>query len=414
MAAGLGYSKIATNGLVFAYDADDNFNSYKGQPGTNITTGVNRSYSGYYRENFSNGYFFETNGYTEIANIPALGPTVVQSVNIHNKYCGYGCEGNFNCCPNLFSYTGGWNSPIWSGNTVYTYQIIYKCNSGYTNANYMYHYEYNSGGGYLTEYGVHTTALEESLGDGWFHAWNTFTTQPTAALGYTGLWYYQYNVSDKVSIAAVSIVPGSTIRPPREFITSGTTRTNTQALLDISGRGSTLTLANMTYDNNAQFLFDGTDDYISVNNNIPHGTDEFSYFAIVKLNGKPSLGTIFENGSWTSCILIRYQTNGIAIYSMGSYWGFFSFDPPLNTWYHLGFIRRGNTLFFYVNGVQSGSIGFTANIIPSSNLYVGMSQHAFGQCFNGSIPVASIYTRALSDGEILDHYNHYKTRFGLS
>ncbi len=99
---------------------------------------------------------------------------------------------------------------------------------------------------------------------------------------------------------------------------------------------------------------------------------------------------------------------------MGSYWGKFSFNPPLNTWYHLGFVRRGNTIFFYVNGVNTASIGFTANISPSANLYIGMSQHAAGQCFNGSINIASIYTRALSDGEVLQNYNHYKTRFNIT
>lgn len=405
MAAGVGYSKVTTNGLIFAYDTGDTRNSWIGQPGTNITTGVGRSYNGYSMTTYSPGVFFETNGFTETVNIPALGPTVVQSIFINNSSPGV------NCCPNLFNYTGGWMSPIWSGNTTYTYQIIYKSLSGYTHPNFMYRYEYNSSGGYLTEVGVFTTSQQESLGDGWFHAWNTFTTQPTAALGYTGLWYYQYNTPDIISIAAISIVPGNTIRPARQLIPSGTTRSNTQGLLDLSGTG-TLTL-NTSYNSNAQIVFDGTDDHIIDSNNIPHGTNDFSYFAVLRLQGKPSLGTIFENGSWTSCLLIRYETDGITIFSMGGYWGKFSFNPPLNTWYHLGFVRRGNTIFFYVNGVNTASIGFTANVIPSANLYIGMSQHAFGQCFNGSINVASVYTRGLTDGEVLDHYNHYKTRFGL-
>jgi len=52
-----GYSSIVTNGLVFAYDVADSYNSYRGQPGTNITTGPNRNYSGYSKENYSNGFF---------------------------------------------------------------------------------------------------------------------------------------------------------------------------------------------------------------------------------------------------------------------------------------------------------------------------------------------------------------------
>jgi hypothetical protein len=210
------------------------------------------------------------------------------------------------------------------------------------------------------------------------------------------------------------LTQGNNIIPPRQFLTPQSSRSNTQGLLDISGTGTSINLANVSFDTNAMMTFDGTDDFISSNQNIVHGTSEFSYFAVVKLNGKPSLGTIFENGSWGNCLLIRYETDGITIYSMSSYWGKFSFNPPLNTWYHLGFIRRGNTLYFYVNGVNTASIGFTANISPSANLYIGMSQHAAGQCFNGSINIASIYTRALSDGEVLQNYNHYKTRFNIA
>ena len=223
MAVENGFGKTVTSGSMFMYDTGDTYNSYKGQPGTNITTGVGRNYDGYNKTTYETNIFLETNGYTEVVNIPALGPTTVQSIEINNSAPGPAC------CPNLYNYTGGWNSPIWLPNQIYSYQIIYKCRSGYTNPNFMYHYEYTSGGGYLTEYGVFTTEKQESLGDGWYHAWNTFTTNASAALGYTGLWYYQYYVADKLSIAAVSISPGDTIRPPQQIIPSGTTRSATQA-----------------------------------------------------------------------------------------------------------------------------------------------------------------------------------------
>ena len=162
-------------------------------------------------------------------------------------------------------------------------------------------------------------------------------------------------------------------------------------------------------------IFDGADDYVSNINNtgITHGTNNFSYFAWVNLQGKPSLGTIFENGSWTSCLLIRYETNGITIYSMSTYWGKFTFDPSLNTWNHLGFVRNGNFIDFYVNGVYQTAMGFTANISPSSNIFIGTSQHSLLQCFNGYIASAQIYTRNLSVSEIQQNYNAQKSRFGL-
>ena len=143
------------------------------------------------------------------------------------------------------------------------------------------------------------------------------------------------------------------------------------------------------------------------------GTSGFSYFAWVNLQGKPVYGTIFENGLYTSGILIRYQSNGVEIYSQGSYYGKFTFDPPLGQWNYLGFIRDGNTLYFYQNGTLIQSVGFSPSISYASNLFIGTSQHATSQCFNGYIPVAQIYNRTLSSTEVTQNYNATKTRFGL-
>jgi hypothetical protein len=37
-----------------------------------------------------------------------------------------------------------------------------------------------------------------------------------------------------------------------------------------------------------------------------------------------------------------------------------------------------------------------------------------GERWGGQIAVAKVYNRALSQSELLDNYNHYKTRFNLS
>jgi hypothetical protein len=186
-------------------------------------------------------------------------------------------------------------------------------------------------------------------------------------------------------------------------------------LSDYTRNGTLVNGVGFSSLNGGYLIFDGSDDYISniSNTGLNHGTDNFSYFAWVNLQGKPSLGTIFENGSWTSCLLIRYETNVITIYSMGQYWGAFSFNPSLDTWNHLGFVRNGNFIDFYVNGVYQTALGFTANIAPSPNIFIGTSQHATNQCFNGYISVAQIYTRALTTTEITEIFNYQKNRYGL-
>lgn len=187
---------------------------------------------------------------------------------------------------------------------------------------------------------------------------------------------------------------------------------------DISGNGKTGTLTNgPTYNssNRGTIAFDGSNDYVSVNSfNVNHGTGNFSYSCWAYLSGKPSLGTIFENGSWTNCILIRYETNGITIYSMNAYYGKFTFDPPLNTWNHLTFVRSGNSILFYLNGEFSASTGFgtNLNVNPSpANLFIGVSQHALNQCFNGRLNNLCVYNRALSAAEIRENYNATKGRY---
>ena len=150
------------------------------------------------------------------------------------------------------------------------------------------------------------------------------------------------------------------------------------------------------------------------NTGITHGTNDWTYTMWANWSAITSLGTIYENGSWTSSLLLRFETNGFTVYSMGSYWGSLSFTPSLSTWYHLTFIRSGSTVYLYVNGVQTASISFTANVIPNTSLiYIGMSQHAAGQCFNGKLAAGSIYTRALSAIEVKQNFDAHRSRYGL-
>jgi hypothetical protein len=396
MAIGTGYSKVASNGLVFAYDTSDTRNSYLGRPTTNTNT-----HPLYIYNNVPGSISSTLTATSETYK----GVTVYRQTLTALDGSGAGwLSGGSNPGVGVYTYPGGGGD----ANTYTGHSIFFRPKFTTTGCPVYTHYS-NIGG-------WQSTCNFEDMGDGWFRAYV--------------LWFAGSTLSDGKfwAINPLSTAIGQTITVDwagqfREDLNSTSisqfvngTRSNSQSIINLTGT-STVTVNNNPFTNpaiNPQLNFDGGDDFISSNQNIVHGTSEFSYFSVVKLSGKPSLGTIFENGSWTSCLLIRYETNGITIYSMGSYWGKFSFDPPLNTWYHLGFIRRGNTIFFYVNGVNTASLNFTANISPSANLYVGMSQHAAGQCFNGSINVASVYNRALTDGEIFDHYNHYKTRFNLS
>ena len=396
MAVGTGYSKVASTGLVFAYDTSDTRNSYTGRPTTNISAGIGMNVYNNVPGNVSST-LTGTGTYYRGAEI------IKQTLTaLDGSGASYLSGGNN---PGIGVYTGGGGG---TGGRYTGHSIFFKPTFPVTSCPVYTHYS-NIGG-------WQSTCNFEDMGDGWFRAYVLWFAGSTASDGK----YWAINPTSTSTGQTITVYWAG---PFKEDLNSTSisqfvngTRSSSQSIINLTGT-STVTVNNNPFTNpaiNPQLNFDGGDDFVSSNQNIVHGTSEFSYFSVVKLQGKPSLGTIFENGSWTSCLLIRYETDGITIYSMGSYWGKFSFNPPLDTWYHLGFVRRGNTIFFYVNGVNTASISFTANISPSANLYVGMSQHAAGQCFNGSINVASVYTRGLTDGEVRDHYNHYKTRFNLS
>jgi hypothetical protein len=398
MAIAQGFGKTSSTGLIFGFDTGDMDNSFIGAPGTNIGMGPNKSYSGLSLSTYSNGKFFRTNGYTETVFIPTLGYRSVESVEVYNVYSGYGTDGNYNCCPNLFNYHGGQE---FTGGTTYTYQIIYKCESGYTHPNYMYHYEYGPSG-YITEYGVHTESQRTHLGDGWYHAWNTFTTNAATTSGYKGLWYYQYNVPDKISIAAVSIVPGTIIRPPRQFIDEGATRSSTQSLLDLTGN-RTINTSNVSFNSTGQMIFDGTDDYIDLGTAPFTGTSDFSIETVYTLD---TLDTHTIVGNYPASSLQFMGRYGL--YISGSCYFPSSLGPGT---YYAAATRESGICRLYLNGVLVTQVSNNNSI--GSNSFIMGKNTSNGERLTGKVPVLKLYNRALTSSEIDQNYRHYKTRFNL-
>jgi hypothetical protein len=408
------------DGLVFGYDAGINrFNN--GMPGVNITTGFNLRWSGANNA----GSTFESNGYEEYVDIPTLGRRLVRSMDIYNDYPNSG-----NCCPSLFEY--GYSLSV-SGNTTYAYQIIYKVNSGYTHPNFMYHYEYN-GGSYITEYGVHTTGQREHIGDGWYHAWATFTTNASCNIIHTGLWYYQYNVRDKVSLAAISIVQGSNIRPYQQLIPSATTRKNDESLIDVK-RSTTIDVSNVSFNGSGQPTFDGTNDTIEL------GTQLNSY-------STPTIEAIFKSTDtgntsfrnivgWGATASGNYS--GLHIGNITSAYGDESLHVICNGATLQMYVRKGHSFYhdnqyhhvvatlslgankiyidgeaqdvYYLNGdinTNSGGFNLTNNLS-----YIGRRSYGTDGIFLGEIPVVKIYNRPLSATEVYNNYLAYKGRFGI-
>ena len=406
MAVRHGYGKIAgADALVFAYDTGDTRNSYKGKPATNILKYINHNYT-----TAAESHFILTNG-SHTIDVPTLGQRTVKYVDVWNDYS----NGSGRCCLSLFSFGTGITAV--TGNTVYTYQIVYKSDTGYTSANYMYKYEYNSSNTVLTENGLHSTGRRTPLGDGWYHAWGTFTTHADTAFLNTYLFHYEYATQNRVQVAQVMLTEGSEIIPPNQFIGFEQTRSATEGLKDLTGNTS-IDLANAGFDSNAQLAFDGTNNTITAGTGILSGTGDFTIEAVIESDYQTTNGTIFANypsGNFQTFFSGRYI--GLYLGNSSAYLGSSPFTTVLPEFttdpIHFLALREGTETRLYLNGVLKKTGSSSSTIGDTSAAFRVGTNTSGTEDFLGTIFVVKAYNRALTAAEVKNNFNNYKGRFNL-
>lgn len=402
MAVAQGFSKITTSGSVFMYDTADGVNSFKGKPATNILLAISPGMG-------NSPPLFVTSYGTESVYIPGLGNSVPTSYcNIYNDYNG----GSGICCPSLFAFGSNLTAGV-TGSTTYTYQIIYRTADGYWHPNYMYRYEY-SPSSYITEGGFLDSSRMEDLGDGWIHGWGSFTTNAATTRLYCYLFHYQYATQNKVQVAGIMLTQGSQVLRPNQFLAPQASRSNTQSLLPLISNSS-LSVSDVSFNSVGTMYFDGTNDTIGTpsdsNNNIAGNiTIEF---VVNRTNGYTGV-VVHKEVQYTVII----TSNGDISYADSSYWsynafGYYSSGITPGVFHHVVVTKNGSTVTIYVDGnvVISQSFG-SAITQTSNNLYIG-SYNGYATYFAGQIPVTRLYNRGLTPGEVLNNYNHYKTKYNL-
>lgn len=395
-----------TNGLIFCIDTK-NVKSYRGIPLTNKLTGIT-SWNG--TVNTTN---YKISDKLEDMYIPGLDKTVTaRSVSIYNN------DPANNCCPSLLQY-GYPAATNFIGNTVYTYAILYRVISGYTTANYMYHYEYN-GGSFLTEYGVHDDSKRIALGDNWYYAWNNLTTQPTANTINFGSWYYQYNVYDKFSVAAVNFFQGNYVPPVEQMLAINESRTVTNGLIDLT-YNSTLDLTNAAYDANGNITFNGGN-YIVAPENAVFNTQTPTVEVWIKTNSTTQNGFFFEKGTVNSQYSLFQEGTNIVwrqrlSIGLTSMYATTATYISTSKWAHIVGTFTSGDRRLYINGAlvasdtESGTIDTNPNGI-SIGAYGGYNGGR-GFYYSGQIGMVKVYNRALSGTEVLQNYDATKSRFNL-
>lgn len=419
--------RVVTNGLISLLDAG-NLKSFPGPPQTNRLTQIAYNYS-----NTNTATFKITNG-TATINIPTIGTRTVKYVDIYNDYVG----GSGDCCPSLFSY-GDFTTGV-SGNTTYTYSIIYKTVTGYTHPNYMYRYEYN-GGTYVTEAGVHSTSNRTHLGDGWYFAWGQFTTQASTTRLITYLFHYEYATYNRVYVAAVQLTQGSYIGIPQHMLSPGQTRGATVAtgggLTDVSNNTNHGELVNSPVFNSGSatsITFDGVASYVAVANPTtsaqwtPSGgglnnitlevwiktSDTSGYYLSRPWNGNGEYNYLTYNGGIQ--LVVGNQSYSLSVPSFAD-----------NNWHQVVYWISPTQVGYYIDGNRlsgSNNHGITNNTPTSGNSSLTlnyMTLYPYGNGWGGNtgfsiagdLAIAKIYNRVLSASEVLQNFTATRSRFGI-
>lgn len=196
---------------------------------------------------------------------------------------------------------------------------------------------------------------------------------------------------------------------------SGTTWT------DLSGNSNTGTLTNgPTYSsaNKGIITFDGTNDYVNINSSnsllsAAQGTVSvwFKYNSI-SANGNSVISKIDSVGSNNGYNIYLYN-NTIAgeikvsntAYGVGA-------SVSSSIWYNFTMTYSSNGFISsYINGIKLGTYSLPSFSMTSQALKIGAGNDTYWGYFNGSVSNVQIYTKILTDTEVLKNYNIFAPRF---
>lgn len=391
MAVGQGYSSIATNGLVFAYDTADTRNSYLGRPTTNILANTPL----YIYNNVPGSVSATLTATSETYRGATVYKETLTALDSSGASWLSGCNN-----PGIGVYTGGGggNANQYSGHSIFFKPTTPMCGCPcYTN--------YSNIGGWQSNCNI------EDMGDGWFRAyvlWYNTVTQgdgkywainpASTAVGQTVTVYWAGPFREDLNSTAIS-----------QFVNGS--RSSTGALLDLSGK-NTVTPTNNPYTSpaiNPQLNFDATDDFIDTNFPAQTVANVTMEAVVYDTRNNSSYRAIIQNNVNSDDALYIYPNNTLGFWPCGGG----SLTVPANQWNHVAVTYNGSSFTYYVNGVSQTINSTCADITDFQFLRIGGWGTGDGERWGGQIAVAKVYNRALSSNEMLQNYYHYKTRYNL-
>ncbi len=188
---------------------------------------------------------------------------------------------------------------------------------------------------------------------------------------------------------------------------SGTTWT------DLSLKGNNGTISGATWTNLSSvdtFSFDGINDHVLINQPITTGSS-YSISAWVyaeNISGSHNIVSSQNSPFWCA--------SGTLYAGVGGNYFAVSSAFVINEWKHVSmtFNTDSNTMKLFINGALVDTNSSVTENYTAENTYIG--SHYFGSpvsFWDGYIAAVSIYGRALSDSDILSHFERTRNTYGV-
>lgn len=196
---------------------------------------------------------------------------------------------------------------------------------------------------------------------------------------------------------------------------------------DLSTVGNNGTITNNTTpfsgSNGGSIIFDGTNDYVQLNqyNLTTNGT--LSAWIYRLGNGSPDGGNVvdvitninsFGTAGWS--LGLNVSTNKISYYVANN--GSLSSEDysttsiNLNTWYHVCATYDGTTKILYINGVAENTTVRAVNGNGEVAWRIG-ARDTNARYFSGLVSEVMLYNVGLSATEVSQNFNATRSRFGV-
>jgi hypothetical protein len=380
---------LGENNLALGYDTGDVTNSYKGAPTTNICTGANFS--------------IYNDGATNLRNQSYPPPPIP----------GYEVVKVTANTPGVYGQSILWRAGYSTSPATVTNSVYAWLESGTFVQVGQHWFPWNYGSAKTIERGK------------WVRISETYNINEGGSYGEAAMVYSTNGV-------AYFCMPQYELKPyMTPFVNFLSTRSETQGLLSLVGT-NTIDLTNVSFNSNAQMVFDGTNDYVNVPYNTSHnltnqGTistwinpstlTQGSFAGIVAQCTGGGTNQQAYTLSWrqVSNAFLGQICNG-----SGTYNEIYANLPTVaNVWYNIVFTWNGSQLTMYNNAIVIGAATQTVNCqVLATDLTIGGFTYkgagGSGESFNGSISKVKIYNRGLTSQEVRQKYQQYKTRFNLS